>query len=88
MHKAEIIERLAQELGSSKAHAARQLEATLSVLTQALVEGHDVQLRGFGVFQHKVLKGRMAALPTGERLRVPERKTVRFKMAKAILDQL
>lgn len=88
MRKAELIERLANKLQTSKSQAGRTLDVTLEVMTEVLLEGSDIQLRGFGVFQHKVLKGREGRLPGGERVVVPERRTVRFSPSKHILENL
>lgn len=88
MQKAELIERLANRLQTSKSQAAQALDGTLQVMTEAILEGRDVQLRGFGSFSHKTLASRQGKLPNGQPIVISSRKRIRFSPAKAILDRL
>ena len=50
MNKSELIAKIADVAGLSKADAKKALDATVDVLKEALVAGEKIQLVGFGTF--------------------------------------
>lgn len=54
MNKSELIEHIAKSAGINNSQAKLALEAVESGVTQTLVEGGTVELKGFGTF--KVIK--------------------------------
>jgi DNA-binding protein HU-beta len=80
MTKAELIDTLAAKLGGSKADAGRALDAVTEVLQEALAQGEEIKLPGFGVFavtERAASEGRNPR--TGEKITIPAAKVVKFK---------
>ena len=66
------------------------LQLTLDTITNALVEGENVELRNFGVFdvvERKARVGRNPKKPTQETV-IPAHKAVRFRQGKAMRDHV
>jgi len=79
-NKAELIDVVAEATESSKAAAGAALDAVIDAISQALKNGEEVRLVGFGTFSVKERaagKGRNPA--TGEEIKIPASKSVRFK---------
>lgn len=61
----------------------------LNEIKRALKRGDRVELRGFGVFSTNIQKASIRRNPkTGEKVNVPEKKTIQFKMAKEMFKKL
>ena len=61
----------------------------LNEIKRALKRGERVELRGFGVFSTNIQKASIRRNPkTGEKVNVPEKKTIHFKMAKEMFKKL
>ena len=61
----------------------------LNEIKFALKRGDRVELRGFGVFSTNIQKASIRRNPkTGEKVNVPEKKTIHFKMAKDMFKKL
>ena len=89
MNKAELIERVAKEMDSTKAECERYLAAYLSNITKGLKKDKTVQLVGFGTFNVKKRKARKGRNPqTKEEIRIPASKTVTFKVGKTLKDSV
>ena len=55
----------------------------LNEIKNTLKRGERVELRGFGIFHTNIQKQSIRRNPqTGEKVNVPEKKTIHFKMAK------
>ncbi|MDI9847708.1 HU family DNA-binding protein [Rhodoblastus sp. 17X3] len=79
-NKAELIDAVAEATETSKAAAGAALDAVIAAITNALQQGEEVRLVGFGTFSVKTRaagKGRNPA--TGTEITIPESKSVRFK---------
>ena len=50
MNKAELINAIAEKAGLSKADAKNALDATIEVISEAMVQNDKVALIGFGTF--------------------------------------
>ena len=83
MNKTEIVEKMAQDAGLSKADATRALDSFVkTVLTGTKKE--PVQLVGFGTFKMVAQKARSGVNPrTGEKIKIPARKSLKFKASKS-----
>ncbi len=85
MNKQELIAKLARDLGTSKATAARAVDSMIGSITKALKKGDSVTLVGFGTFKTSQRKARTARNPqTGAPIKIPKRKAVRFTAGKAL----
>ena len=61
----------------------------LEEIKYSLKKGHRVELRGFGMWSTHVQKARISRNPkTGEKVNTPEKKTIRFKMAKELFQKI
>lgn len=83
MIKKDIVEEIARKTGLNKSIVKEITDEFLLVLLRALGEGKRIELRGFGVFNVKKVKGKKGRNPkTGEEVLVPERNKVTFKVSK------
>ena len=61
----------------------------LNEIKRTLKKGDRVELRGFGIFYTNIQKASIRRNPkTGEKLNIPEKKTIHFKMAKEMFKKL
>ncbi len=61
----------------------------LKEIKEALMRGERVELRGFGVFSTNTQKESLRRNPkTGEKVKVPQKKTIQWKMSKEMLEKL
>jgi len=79
MRKAEMVQRIAQELGCTTAKAEAAVEAILAAVKAALQQGEPVTLRGLGTFAVRAKRARLGRNPkTGAAAAIPARRVVRF----------
>jgi len=87
MNKADIINKVHEELGSTKADAERAVEMVISSIVESLKDGTEVSIAGLGIFSAKMRKARTARNPrTGESIEVPAMRVPKFRAAKALKD--
>lgn len=87
MNKTELIAAVAENAGFSKKDSEKLINATIDVITNALVEGEKVQLVGFGAFEVKSRAARIGRNPkTKEAITIPASKSPVFKAGKALKD--
>ena len=87
MNKSDIGDRLAGRLGLSKAVAKDAVEGVFEAIVEAMANGEEVRLAGFGTFAAKNRAARTGRNPqTGEVLSIPASKTPSFKAGKALKD--
>jgi DNA-binding protein HU-beta len=80
MTKQELIEGMAGKTGSTKAEAARFLDAFEGEITRALKKGERVPLVGFVTIEVKKRPARTGRNPlTGAAVKIPARNVVSFK---------
>ena len=80
MNKAELIKAMAGNADMTKADAAKELNAFLEVVTDALKRGEKVTLVGFGTFSVTERAARMGINPTNKQpIEIPAKKAVKFK---------
>ncbi|MBK5935247.1 MAG: HU family DNA-binding protein [Halorhodospira halophila] len=89
MNKSELIEAVADSADLSKAAAARAVDAMVESVTDALREGDQVTLVGFGTFTVRDRAARTGRNPrTGESINIPASKVPGFKPGKALKDAI
>ena len=87
MQKSNIVEKIAEEAGISKAAADRALKSLLDSVTQALKKGDRVSLVGFGTFSVSKRAARTGRNPqTGEAISIKASKTPKFSAGKSLKD--
>jgi len=87
MNKAELTEAMAEAADISKAAAARALDGMVDAVTEALKNGDQVSLIGFGTFSVRDRAARTGRNPqTGETINIAASKNPAFKAGKALKD--
>lgn len=89
MNKTELVRVVAEKADLTQAVAADAVNATIDAIVEALAEGEEVSLLGFGAFKVAERAARTARNPqTGEMVEVAASKAVSFKVSKALKDKL
>lgn len=89
MTKAELVVFMSKEAKISKAAGEKALNALMSAVKKALKKGERLTLPGFismSVGRRKARKGRNPQ--TGQEIRIPAGKVVKFKAGKALRDAI
>ena len=87
--KKDLIERVSQETGVSRADSRKVVQSFLEAVIGELAKGNRLEFRDFGVFEIRERAGRVAQNPkTLERVAVPPRRSVRFKVGRLMQQSL
>ena len=89
MNKADLVGKIAESAGITKAAAEKALAGVVDAIGQALQSGDKVSVAGFGTFsvtQREEREGRNPA--TGKKIRIPAKKVVKFKPAAKLADEV
>lgn len=87
MNKSELINAVAEKTALSKKDSEAALTAALDAITEALADGDEVRLVGFGSFEVKKREARIGRNPkTKEEIQIPATKVPSFKPGKALKD--
>jgi DNA-binding protein HU-beta len=87
MNKMELIAAVAETADLPRARAADLVDAVFGAIEQALREGEEVRLVGFGSFARSERRAATGTNPrTGEVLRIPSSVSVRFRAGKRLRD--
>ena len=89
MNKADIINKVHETLGGTKADAERAVETMLGCIVSSLSDGKEVSIAGLGIFSAKMRPARQGRNPrTGESIQVPAMRVPKFRAAKALKDSV
>ena len=66
MNKAEFVEKLSQELDTTKVEATKSLDAVLKCIAQSLKANDNLKFVGFGAFRVKKVEAREMKVPNGK----------------------
>lgn len=89
MNKTQLIDLIAEKADLSKAQAKVALESTLDGITEALKEGEQVQLIGFGTFKVNHRAARTGRNPqTGQEIQIAAANVPAFVAGKALKDSV
>lgn len=81
MNKTELVVKVAEESGVSKAKVAETIDATMKVISEELKAGNKVSLIGFGTFETVERAARTGHNPrTGAKLEIAASKSVAFRV--------
>jgi DNA-binding protein HU-beta len=87
MTKAELVAKIADKNGSSKAQAESSMNAILEIIQDELAAGNKLTLTGFGTFSVKQRKARTGRNPrTGAEIKIPACTVAQFKPGKVLKD--
>ena len=85
MNKSDLVSTVAKTTGQQQVDVAKTIDGVLDTIKDALTQGNDVRLLGFGTFSVGHRAASQARNPrTGEPIQVPASKQARFKAGKAL----
>ncbi len=89
MTKAEFVDKLAEKGKITKKLATEAIEMVFSIIGEALVNGDEIAVPGFGKFSVVVKKARTGLNPqTKKKINIPEKKAPKFTAAKALKESI
>jgi len=87
--KKELIDRIAERTQAKRVTVKCIIQAFLEEITNELCEDNRLEFRDFGVFETRTRAARVAQNPkTLERVEVPAKRTVKFKMGRLMRENL
>jgi integration host factor subunit beta len=87
--KKELIDRIAERTQAKRVLVKRITQAFLDEIIEELRKNNRLEFRDFGVFETRIRAARVAQNPkTLERVKVPPKKTVKFKMGRLMRENL
>jgi integration host factor subunit beta len=87
--KKELIDRIAERTQAKRVSVKRIIQAFLDEIIDELRQDNRLEFRDFGVFETRTRASRTAQNPkTLERVEVPSKRTVKFKMGRLMRDNL
>lgn len=85
MNKQDLVSKIAKDAGVTKVSATAAVDSLLDGITRALKKGDAITFVGFGSFKTTHRRARVARNPrTGDAIRIPKRRVVRFTAGKAL----
>jgi integration host factor subunit beta len=89
MNKSDLMNRLAEEKGFSLSTAKEIVDIFFADMTQALIKGDRVEIRGFGSFKMKAYKGYTGRNPrSGVKTEVKPKRLPFFKVGKELRERV
>ena len=87
--KKELVNRIAERTGQTKVITKDIIQLFLDEIIRELANGNRLEFREFGVFEVKDRKARRAQNPrTLEKVHVPEKKVVKFKVGRIMRERV
>jgi len=87
--KKELIDRIAERTQAKRVTVKSIVQAFLDEITGELCNNNRLEFRDFGVFETRTRASRVAQNPkTLERVEVPAKRTVKFKMGRLMRENL
>ncbi len=87
MNKADIINKVHEVVGGTRADAERAVETAIDSIVDSLKKGQEVSVAGLGIFSTKTRNARTGRNPrTGETIEIPSMRVPKFRAAKALKD--
>ncbi len=87
--KKQLIDRIADKTQAKRVTVKTIIQSFLDEVTDELCSNNRLEFRDFGVFETKIRAARVAQNPkTLERVHVPAKRTVKFKMGRLMRENL
>lgn len=87
--KKDLVDRISAKTGNKRALVKRLIQHFLDEIVRELGEGNRLEFRDFGVFELRRRAARIAQNPkTMEKVPVPEKRTVKFKVGRLMKQRL
>ena len=89
MNKRALADVVAYETGTSRSLAMANVNVLFETIAEALREGADVRITGFGTFEVRHRNARIGRNPrTGDAVEIPATRSPAFKASKALKDRV
>jgi DNA-binding protein HU-beta len=89
MNQSELVDKVAQAATLNQAAATQAVKAVARAILESLVAGEAVRVSGLGTFNVAVRSARDGRNPrTGQSIKIPASKAVRFHAGKTVKDAL
>ena len=86
-NKMDIVDKVAQTIGCTKADAERAIEAMIDMITDTLKSGGEISIAGLGIFEAKMRQGRTGRNPrTGATIQIQSMRVPKFRASKTLKD--
>lgn len=87
MIKADLVNRISQELAIPKQEAEEGINLFFETLREAILRGEEIEIRGFGSFRFRKRTSRSGRNPrTGAPVEVPPKRVLYFKPSKLLRE--
>ena len=87
--KKELIDRISKDTQAKRVTVKHIIQTFLDAMIAELTKGNRIEFRDFGVFETRTRASRVAQNPkTLQRVDVPAKRTVKFKMGRLMKDRL
>ena len=85
MNKSQLINAVAEQANLTKNDVKKAIDVFFDIAEQKLQQGDKIVISGFGVFSVAQVSERVGRNPrTGEQVRIPARRSVRFRSSMEI----
>lgn len=89
VNKKQITHKISKDAGITALQAEKAYQSLLRGMSDSLSRGERVTFSGFGSFEIKHRRSRLGRNPkTGEKLRIPQKKRIKFNPSRILKDQL
>ncbi|MCP3952528.1 MAG: integration host factor subunit beta [Desulfobacterales bacterium] len=89
MNKSDLISAIKEKTSLSRKDAEKVIDTFFDTITQSIVNGGRVEIRGFGSFMVKDYKPYVGRNPkTGSQIQVPPKKLPFFKVGKELKEMV
>lgn len=89
MNKGELISKMADDAGITKAQATEAYDSFVEAVTTSLQKDEKLTLIGFGTFSSSIRAARKGINPaTRQPIDIPEKKVIKFKAGKALQEKM
>lgn len=90
LNKGDVISRMAEITGDTKASAEKNLNAFIQTVTEGLVENDKVMLMGFGTFKKSEMSERIGQNPKNpsEKIKIAASTRINFSAGKQLKDSV
>ena len=87
--RADLCESVHEQVGLTRQDCSELVERVLELMCQALEQGEQVKLSGFGVFQVRAKRARMGRNPkTGVEVPIEPRRVLTFRASQTMRDRV
>ena len=87
--KKEIVDEIASQTGFTQVKTKVIVEELIDAISNSVIEGSNIELRGFGRFKNKQRKERRTRIPkTGELVNIPAKTRPVFEPSKELIEKI